>query len=68
MGWIERQLDELGANLLQNFSGKLRQLNDRILTAKKFNLTRNNKKDFQRNSLKALILLVGREGIEPSTY
>jgi hypothetical protein len=44
---------------------------DSILTAKKSNLTRFNEKNkngFQRNSLKAFILLVGREGIEPSTY
>ena len=44
---------------------------DRKLTAKKRNLTRFdeiNKNGFQRKYPKALILLVGREGIEPSTY
>jgi hypothetical protein len=38
------------------------------LTAKMFYLTRKNKNGFQRKSLKGFILVVGREGIEPSTY
>jgi hypothetical protein len=61
----------ISVDLLQNFTDKFGGLIDRILTAKMINLTRfdeKNKNGFQRKSLKALILLVGRERIELSTY
>ena len=59
-------------DLLQNFTNKFGNLIDRILTAKKFNLARFSEKIKKSASWpkcwKRLILLVGREGIEPSTY
>ena len=66
---IGRWIDEF--DVFQNFVDIFDKKIDRKLTAKKCNLTsfdEINKKDFQRKSPKALILLVGREGIEPSTY
>jgi hypothetical protein len=55
-------------DVFQNFTDIFDKKIDRKLTAKKRNLTRSSKKNLQRKSLKALVLLVGREGIEPSTY